>query len=477
MRRFAGVASTLFSTLMLPACGGGTEKLPDAGQLPDGAQTVDGVPVGPVTVTTHVLCCDADAGATLGKVPVVAINPDGRVAGMGDTDANGDITFDAVEAGASITAIYAADGGEGGGAQLQTVAAVEPGDHLHFGEGYFRANQTAGVDGTLTINFPAVTNGYYYNVVGPCGGAGVYAPETTSTLYAYSYCAPATADLVFLAYDSNFYLLQSAVLPDASMTTGTLSLPAWTPAATVTTQMTGIPSPVNDVYLGTYAVFDYGNAGNNFYIQPDGGTAETSFAVPVNGARLTTYAEIYRDGPFGSQEHSIASAATATSVALPTRTMPWIGPVLASGIDSRVTWAQNGDGGDAQVGYVDWSRCDGGEGECTYFDWTILAPPGVDTFTWGTFPAALAEFLPTEADFVDGEVQAVDLSDVDGYAAMRALPIWTAECPSCAVAAGEHPQSAVSYSGDGGEGFSSKLTGWLPFSVAHAHGVPRHHRR
>src|SRR5512140_524929 len=108
MRRFPGVAAAVFACAV--GCGK-TTALSDAPGAIDGSSidantTVDAIPVGDVTVTTHSRCCTEPNGTLEANVPVFSVQPGGAAGPMGMTDATGKVTLTGVLTGAAITEVY-----------------------------------------------------------------------------------------------------------------------------------------------------------------------------------------------------------------------------------------------------------------------------------------------------------------------------------------------------------------------------------
>jgi hypothetical protein len=454
MRKFAGLASSLFTCAVGAACGSETTYT-DAGTLDADPLDATAVLTGDVTVTTHSRCCDSPQGTLVEGVQVLVIQRDGAVGDSGLTDATGTIVLEDVEEGASVTAVYQ----DGEQYDLVTIVGVEPGDELVFGEHYTPTR--AGTDGSLTVSWPQVAGTYYYNVTGPCGGSNAFGEASTSTtIYFYSYCQTPTADLQFVAYDTSYNILSSGVVADAPYTGTAVALPAWTAPLSFTVTSNNLPAPVEEVYLGAYAVVDgTGSLGDTAYTTPVSGSASSTLAMAATGDRIAAWSSLWRPGEFGVQESYQHLGGAATAATFDTVELPWVGGILVSAASRAVTWIQIGEQPyDGAVATASWSRYvpDGGEGGTyTYFDWQIIMPPGTTSFTWQSPPAAIESVLPTRGDAVDGEVMLVDLSSADGYDALRGVPEWDAACPGCSVERGDLASATISFSGDGGEGLGA----------------------
>lgn len=452
MRRFSGVASTIFACTGLAACGK-TVAYTDAGSTdaPDhDAMTV----TGSVTVTTNARCCDRPPGTPVSGVEVFVNQPDGSLGDSGQTDGTGSVTLDDVREGAGVTAIYqTADGYD-----LVTVVGVAPGDDLVFGED-FRPDQT-GVAGSMTVSWPALPAVNYYYVYHPCGGTYANNTQTSVVLNQYVYCQTPTADLQVIAYDTSYNLSHAVVLRDVPYTNGqTASVGAWTPATQFTVSASNIPSVIDEVQLGAGSVVDdIVSLNHSTYQTPAGGGASAIVPVATGTDRVAAWSRISHPGDLGSQLSFQSLPATATSATFPLVELPWLGDAIVSASGRIATWVQVGDQPyDGAVVSARWERSvgEGGEGgSWMSYEWTVLLPPGVTTWSWADPPAALADIMPVATDsFYGDDILLVDLAGVDDYAALRSTPEWHFACPDCAVTNGEIDAATFSY-GDGGEGFA-----------------------
>lgn len=431
-------------------CGddGDARHLPDA-PVADDAAAIDAAPIGNVTVTAHVRCCDVAPTTPQAGVLVVVVQADGTAGETGTTDALGKVTLANVRAGATVTAVYPDDGDQG--RHVTMMAGVKPGDDLTFGQDYYEPT-ASGADGQIDASWTAVTDAAYYYVFAPCEVRYVSAPSTSAALAVYTSCQTPTAPVAFVAYDGAGNVLASAYLPAATYTPGSaLVAPAWTAqaaGANFQVSISGLAPAVNDVRFTSVA--SYGSLRTYpavAYPALKAGAGMASLSIPETALSIDTSAQLHRSGTQGRQ---FMFKRGASPIAFTTPALPWINGIAVSPGDGRAIWLQSAGTYDAAVLSFSWSRT---ENKATrYYDWTVILPPGVTELDLGTPPAALAPYLPTADDDLGSDLHLVDLSSVSDYDAIRALPEWRLVDVEGSVRHGDEPTAAVS-TYDGGEGF------------------------
>jgi hypothetical protein len=455
MRRCRGVASALF---VCAACGK-THTLADAptgdSNTADAASQIDATTS--VTVTTYSRQGVHPSGTLEADIPVVTVQPNGSLGPVGMTGADGTVTLTGVEAGAGISAIYPVPNGAATDRVTVTMLGVKPGDHLVFGERFADTPGPADA-GTLTIDFPAVTNATSYEAYWSCGSTSVQAPATS--LGVGETCAMPTVNVLLLARDGTGTIIASGVVKHAPFTSSnTVTLAAWTPATAnnFTVSATGLAAATNGASLGVDMVVDgayelssWGGA------TVAGNAASMMFQAPPGGDRIYAYAMLRQNGgTVGRKEAYAALAQDATTASFTEPALPWLGN--ATTIDAAkqtITWTEVGTGAyDAAVVRGSWSRTDAGTQVTTNYTWIVAGPPGGgNSLSWAGAPAALAPYLPGTTDTINGEsVMLVDLSSATSFDQLRAAPEWQWSTPGRATARGELTGISTA-SFDGAEG-------------------------
>jgi hypothetical protein len=272
-------------------------------------------------------------------------------------------------------------------------------------------------------------------------------------------CDAPTSTIVVIAYDGSSNIIATGLVRDVPFTGGqTATVTTWTPSAidNFTASITGLAAPVTSLYLG--AMQEIGGVislQQSRYVTPTAGAASATFEVPPGGDRIYGYAQLYRDGQVGRQETYTKLAADASAATFTAPQLPWLGQVVFNSTAQVAQWIPIGTGGyDGAVADVNWGRYNPTTETNVQYHWTVAVPPHVSQWTWADPPAALAGYLPTETDNINGTIQLVDLSSAADYDQLRAAPEWQWECPGCATRAGELPSgSSIALPFDGGEGF------------------------
>jgi hypothetical protein len=402
----------------------------------------------PVTVITKTRQSSASPQGTLvAGVPVYSVQPSGSAGPTGQTDSNGKVVLDGVQAGATITAVYTIDATD---YQLVTVVGVKPGDTITLGDMYALASPT-GNTGVLNVTFPTVTGATNYQVFSPCnntnGGASPIAlPEN---------CTQATANLALIAQDDGGNTLAGGALKNVPYTDGqTGALSAWklVPSGGFSVSISGVISDVTqagfwaDMVVDGAYTFDRGQS-----VALTSGAGTGGFQIPPAGDRTSVGATLPRTG-YGAQETYLDVAPTATSAALPAPTLPWLSQRVLDQSAQQVAWLQTGGTGyDGALATMSYFRTDATSGTTTNYSWAVLVPSGQTSFQWAAPITALAPYVPATTDsFNSFYIQLVDLSSAADYDGLRAAPEWQWRSPYNATEDGELTGvSSVAYGAEG----------------------------
>jgi hypothetical protein len=455
----------------MAACGddGGNSHPPDAphgDSGPLGDAEIDAPTPGSVNILATARSDSGLApGTPVANVLVAALKKDGTLVGTAMTAADGTAKIDGITDGASVTAVYPiADSDH----DIVTYVDVKVGDTLKFGDKYYTTSLAAGVDGTMTVTWPAVDGATMYRVWSSCDpDYGQYPPfPYTGTSLDVSFnasCQAATGPLVVKAFNGEgdeIAAIHIAAATFADDTTLDLTADQWvTPTAgNVTVGATGLSTPTNEAYLGVFEAFHGLSNTRSNYSEVDSGASTTMFTSPAADT-LTAFGEFYRDGNYGEQ---YSYKAGATPFALSGPTLPWLGGVVVNG--TQALWIQStGTTYDAAVLSLHWNRYipsggKGSDGSTEYFNWNLILPPGTTSFSLPTPPAQLATYLPDDSVNVYSNLELVDLSSAADYDAARALPEYRLTNVEASVRAGDEPSVTSSVS-DGGEGvgFARKI--------------------
>ncbi len=229
------VPATCFLTLLAAACGN-VSGFPDAttndSQTFDSAPTIDANPRGLVKVT---VLDPQGTGAPVTGVPVVFIEPDGKLGARISTDAAGKAEAEVLP-GSSVTAVLRTSTNTH---EMITITGAQIGDDLVITQSL--NNQEAG---TFTINFPQNASASYYYVASPCGYSYVPAPASQYVAPLSQSCKPTGAMTISVNAFNNQgvwlgYLDKANVMVSAGAAniTGT-----WQAPQTFTANLTNVPA-------------------------------------------------------------------------------------------------------------------------------------------------------------------------------------------------------------------------------------------
>lgn len=451
MRRFQGVAASIFACACASGCGKthtladaptGDSNTTDANTTPDAALAV--------TVTTYSRNDGTAPNHTLvANVPVYVVGPTGTFGQTGMTNAQGTISFQGVEPGSSITAVYS----NANGYKIVTTLGVKPGDNLVYGDVYQDQHGSITQD-TMTLTFPPVTNATQYEVRHPCQYDYPSGSPATLTIG----CDATSGDMFLVASDVNGIALATGLMHGAAYGPGkTAALAAWTNVTTpdVTASVSGLSAEVGSLGVHVGGIVDgipYQQVGATF-ISPSGGGGSGTVAAPPGGDRLFAFEELNNTGAFGHKESFQKLASDVRAVAFTEPGLPWMGPLTWDYANQQVSWTTEGTGGyDAMILEALWST---DTGTVVYYDWDIIAPSGLSSFSWAGLPSQLAPYVPATADQPYTNYTAlIDLSNASSYDELRQQPEWFLSSTGFATEDGELPTGSNVSLVDGAEGYS-----------------------
>jgi hypothetical protein len=458
MRRFQGVAASLFACACAAGCGE-VHTLSDAppgdGNAAADANTTQDAAVA-VTVTTYSRSDGSAANHTrVPNVPIYVVQPGGALGPVTQTDGTGTVSILGVEAGASITAVYTL---AGGGFKIVTTLGVKPGDNLIYGDLY-RTSHSSITPVTMTAAFPAVTGATQFTVQHPCGtDSGGASPVTVNIG-----CDATQGDFYLRALDGSGTVLATATLHGAAYGAGqTVTLPAWTDVAQpiLGLSASGLSAEVLNVNFQAASVvdgIDNNQAPIQFFLVPSNATVSTTLAVPTGGDRLFAVDEVHNVNTTASWGNKEQFLRLATDVRMATFTepgLPWFGSLTWDAANQKVSWTTQGSGGyDGMLLEVQWSA---GASVPVNYDWDIIAPPGLTQFSWANPPAQLAPYVPavTDTPSTNSSTTAlIDLSSATSYDQLRQQPEWFLSNPGAATEDGELPTGSNIALSPGGEGY------------------------
>jgi hypothetical protein len=176
--------------------------------------------------------------------------------------------------------------------------------------------------------------------------------------------------------------------------------------------------------------------------------------MPGDADRFYAEYDSTRTAQAGTHVTAALAAGDTTTVDLTDPGMPWLGQSYFNAATHSAGWTQTDGTYDAAIATSNWSHFDGKVS--TFYYWTVVAPPGVTGWTWNDPPAALADYLPADTDFVNGDVTLIDLATAADYDELRGQPEWLMYCPTCDTHDGTVAgTSSEAYSYSSGEGFAA----------------------
>jgi len=398
-------------------------------------------------VVTQAALFGGMVGGRAGNIDIVSSLADGSVLASGKTDGDGRATI-RVRAGGSVTAIYRHTVDLG--ADLITWTAVSPGDTLTFGNRNFATTGQSDTSiGTATYSWPAFSGASQYKVWTSCNttGLGTQAPATSLTAAEFPACHEQPMTVGFSALDANNTLIGfGVVVSSAAFQDGaTIQLPAWSPPATASITLTGLPSEISVVTGGFRAVIDGRfdiNPGLAYQGAVTGGAFTASFPVSQLGVRTLGAATLNRTG-FRSIQifDALSLGAVAQTIAAPVLP-PWSqnGTTASAGL-RKATWVLEPSAAsvyDGQALHMTWLHTTAGVPNAS--QWDILVPPGVSAVDFPALPAALADAGPAADDRIVATTRVFEIPSINGYATLRTMPSAHPMCLDCAVRTGDFPR-------------------------------------
>jgi hypothetical protein len=367
----------------------------------------------------------SDGSGVQSQVPIIVHDPDGTNT-LYQTDGNGELTIEIVP-GSAVTASYAATeefrDGMAASQDFITYLAVEPGDHLRFGQ---QRLPLADAFATMTVSWPAQTGVDNFAIVHSCGLGEI--PNGTATSYVVSFyenCtwydrAPELGHVFVVGYDDDTVVMWAGFEDLQIVDGGSLEITEFQAPTMQRLALTGMPSSV--YYAQVIAEPRVGSADS---IRPfvraagppvDGGLAASGLWLPSDEVNVS--AEL--DGiDFGTQ-HLSARVPAADIITVAEPLLPWIDwySIVVDVAAQTIEWTQTDNSSAVYDGAVVGLRWDREQptAELLYqfFSWSIIAPPGVTSFAIPEMPTELAGLGPKLTDEIERGVTLVETSDAEG---------------------------------------------------------------
>jgi hypothetical protein len=411
------VLTTCFVSLLAAACGN-VSGFPDAGPgidstASDSGSGIDANPRGLVKVT---VLDPSGTGAPVTGVPVVFIEPDGKVAARIATDSNGKAEA-MVLPGSNVTAVVLTSTNRH---QMTTITEVQPGDDLVITR---QLDQTAA--GTFTVNFPAFPGATSYYIGSPCGGQYLGLPTGNPPFQAQltfnAFCKP-TGNMTVSAwaYDDagGFGYLDKA---NVAVSAGATNLTgAYQIGQKYTANFTNIPTTVSQIYANRWSPDLAGfNAGTNGTIV--GGASTITFNAPTGASAV---AQTHLQNMSFDQQQDIyqttAGNALSYNLDVGANALPWLGRPVLDTSTGVIAIPVDGTGtGDLFRVAVTYYRSNGTTND--YYDWEVYGPTAKD-ITLPQLPIEAGDVNPKATDMNQNYGMEATLGDSDavtGYDAVR----------------------------------------------------------
>lgn len=441
------ITRAVLVAMVFAACGGGGNDRPDASAggpdaHPADASAPDAVAVGSIQVRTETRCCDLPPGSPAAGVTIYVIAPDRTLASTSVTDDLGNVTIDDVVTGSAVMAVYPPTAVYP--VTVTTFLAVEPGDTLVFGERYPLPVAFANV-GDITVDFPPVSAATVeLRAWLPCGATSDVTTSSPAHPHLYADCQRPVATVPVIATDDAGRIVESAVLRDINLYIGgAYTIDAWTPAL-ARTITASVPTFVVQANLALHWRYPFSSLRASEPATITGGVASASIAAPVGADGVAAAAYLDRDG-LGEQGFARMFPADASAVDVPITDLPWIYTPTLSLPDQRVSWIQEGTGGDGVIAQVVYVPAGGSD----YVWWNVIGPAGDGEVSWANFPAQVPAPRPGDAT-LSPSLHLADLDTASSYRELRAAAEWQIYCPLCAVSRGElQSAGAVAANGNG----------------------------
>jgi hypothetical protein len=368
--------------IVLAACGGGGDQLPDGSPGADAMPDSDGM--GPTTVRVVQERSDPNPGAAIEGARIQVVLPDGTARDY-VTDATGAATVQ-VATGSQLWIARdplgtptVVPGGSSAVGQLYYFTSIEPDRSITVG-GVVR--ESGSENGSLTINYTPYGSGtslyhdgFFYSGGNSCTDGGVETTLGTIVYETYAGCAATARELVITAFDPKDGSPQAWLrVPDVAPVNGTIDATdlSWDPTGVAYTY--ALSDPPADVTSTTSAMT---SAASWHYVSAAGDPAAPysvqEVVTPTPASILTTVrhqlaSPQYVLTPvttFATTEFTVDGAGLLPFVQGPefapaTRTISWTEVSAGSVAPALAT---------ASFSYYDNT-------DFTQYRWTIYAPPG-----------------------------------------------------------------------------------------------------
>ncbi len=433
------LARALTIAAVVGGCGSVNPATIDAG--PDAKGGADALPQGMAVVVTKTEVSGV-TGAAQANVPVISIGADGTtVLGSVTTDANGHASV-MVEAGGSVTAVYAHVAPDQAN-DFQTFVGVKPDDTLNFG-GNAIVPASAAMTG-YTVSWSAFAGATSYVIYFPCGGVGVGTALTFSTTgYENAYCHQDQMDFLVLAYGGSGTVIGSLFAQRTYAAGGTYPLGS---LGTVNTNMTlsfsGLDPSYTQVDYGVYVIqqgrYVYSNGSGG---QPTGGayTGMINQWPRGQGDRTLAYLDLYGAGQFSgitlydqfSSENTSWTVANPPAIPQIATDAEFVSP--AAGIGN---WFTTGTGTmTGQVVEAYWTHTFGANQYTS--SWSLVVPPDALALVFPQLPSPYKELTFQPQDQDNGfDLEGFLIPSVANYDALRAMSFSEAAQPTTALLNGD----------------------------------------
>jgi hypothetical protein len=411
--------------VVLAACGGGGDNLPDAPPGgPDAPMQPDAGP-GIATITVTQEDFDPTPGEPIAGADVAVFRPGGGgTPTLYTTDASGVAMFP-VEPGAPVWVARdpavpptAFPGGPSFEGRIYYLASVSPGDSIRLG-GPPRGNP--GTSGTLTINYTeyggGTYGGYHDAFLADCTDFGDTSVAGTLTFNTYPYSGqnrgcdgPGRALVLTATSPASGLPLAWLTVPDVATLPATIDATAQTWDAAGTTYTVNLSNHAADV---TYAYAYYGSPASWHTFSSNGPVDTGTGTLTVTEATLTTPAivttELYHQ--LGSPQFVVEQTATVPSTVSVdgAALLPFISTPSYDEPTRTIQWTDETAGGVApQLVTASFNYFDNVDG--TQYRWTIYAPGTATELALPDVPDAIVSHDLRAGDLVYPDVWLIDVA-------------------------------------------------------------------
>ncbi|MEZ4367103.1 MAG: hypothetical protein R2939_12590 [Kofleriaceae bacterium] len=381
------------------------------GKVPARAVDADtSAPTGPVEVRVFAGDPDiADDPPAIGAT-VLFHRADGSLAATATTDDDGRASAD-LAAGDAITVVRV----RADGADLTTILAVAPDDHLAIGRRrYYEWTDEEAARFTLASAAGATS----YAVYAPCSQATATGGSTEVTVTMNDRCG-ATYDAIAVAFDApggapvGYVYLPPRARPTAEIDVA--SIGAWAPMPNLTATFTGVPTGVTfDAFTGL-VLSDLARFSRYAVATPTGTTAAYTVPMPLDSGHMQFDVRLRRAADLGPLRLARRGAATTSyTLDLAPTLAPFLGTPTFDPATGVAAVAVDG-GGRADALSFDLAYAHDG---ATY-TWRIHAPGELTEVALPSLPASLAALAPRVGDVTDARARTLRVDDGVGYDGVR----------------------------------------------------------